>query len=96
MVLLCDVAQVEARFGLFGDNANLDASPVNGLPKTDHRLKNIFGRTRCDSLVTWVMSNLVSIRLEMVLLSVQDWCTVCAKYTIGSGIALDAPDGTPR
>ena len=25
MVLLCDEAQVEARFGLFGDSANLDA-----------------------------------------------------------------------
>jgi len=27
---------------------------------------------------------------------VQDRCTVCAKRTIGSEIALDAPDGTPR
>jgi hypothetical protein len=26
MVLQGDMAQVEARFGLFGDNANLDAS----------------------------------------------------------------------
>jgi hypothetical protein len=25
-----------------------------------------------------------------------DWCTVCVKCTIGSKIALDAPDGTPR
>jgi hypothetical protein len=24
----------------------------------------------------------------------QDRCTVCAKYTIGSEIVLDAPDGT--
>jgi hypothetical protein len=23
-------------------------------------------------------------------------CTVCAKHTIGSGIILDASDGTPR
>ena len=42
------------------------------------------------------MWNLVSVRLEMVLLSVQDRSTVCAKRTIGSEIALDAPDGTPR
>ena len=34
--------------------------------------------------------------LEMVLVLVQDWCTVCAKRTIGSDIVLDAPDGTPR
>ena len=30
------------------------------------------------------MWNLVSLRLEEVLVSVQDWCTVCAKRTIGS------------
>jgi hypothetical protein len=42
------------------------------------------------------MSNLVSVRLETVLLLVQDRCTVYAKHTIGSGIVLDAPDGTPR
>ena len=44
----------------------------------------------------WVMSNLVSVRLETVLLSVQDRCMVCAKHTIGSKIVLDALNGTPR
>ena len=34
-----------------------------------------------------------SFRLEMVLLSVQDRCTDCAKRTIGSEIVLNAPDG---
>ena len=43
-----------------------------------------------------VMWNLVSIRLEIVLVLVQDRCTVCAKCTIGLEIVLDAPDGTPR
>ena len=42
----------------------------------------------------WVMSNLVSVRLDTVLVPVQDRCTVCAKRTIGSGIVLGAPDGT--
>jgi hypothetical protein len=55
--------------------------------------------------VTWVMWNLVSIRLETVLVSVhleivlilkRDRCTVCVKSTIGSKIISDAPDGTPR
>jgi hypothetical protein len=46
--------------------------------------------------VTWVMANLVSVRLEMVLVPVQDRCVVCAKRTIGSVIVLDALDGTPR
>jgi hypothetical protein len=32
----------------------------------------------------WVMWNLVSVRLEIVLVSVQDRCTVCAKRTIDS------------
>ena len=33
-----------------------------------------------------------SVRLEMVLVLVQDRCTVCTKRTIGSDIVLDAPD----
>ena len=37
-----------------------------------------------------------SVRLEMVLVLVQDRCTVCAERTIGSDIVLDAPDGTAR
>ena len=37
-----------------------------------------------------------SVRLEMVLLLVQDRCTVCAQRTIGADIVEDAPDGTPR
>ena len=37
-----------------------------------------------------------SVRLEMVLVLVQDRCMVCAECTIGSEIILDAPDGTPR
>ena len=32
-------------------------------------------------LSEWVMSNLVSIRLETMLVSVQDRCMVCAKHT---------------
>jgi hypothetical protein len=40
--------------------------------------------------------NLVLIHLEMVFVSVQDRCMVCAKCTIGAEIILDAPDGTPR
>ena len=36
------------------------------------------------------------VRLQMVLVLVQDRCMVCAKRTIGSDIVWDAPDGTPR
>ena len=37
-----------------------------------------------------------SVRLEMVIVLVQQRCTVCAKPTLGLDILLDAPDGTPR
>jgi hypothetical protein len=44
----------------------------------------------------WVMSNLISVRLEMVLVSVQDSCMVCVKHTVGLGIILVEIDGIPR
>jgi hypothetical protein len=34
--------------------------------------------------------------LEIVLILMQDKCTVCFVRTIGSKIVVDAPDGTPR
>jgi hypothetical protein len=46
MVLLGEEAQMEARFGLFGDSANLDARLVHGLRGTYHMLRNQFGHTR--------------------------------------------------
>ena len=36
----------------------------------------------------WVMWNLTSFLMEIVLVSVQDWCMVCARRTIGSEIVL--------
>jgi hypothetical protein len=46
--------------------------------------------------VAWVLCNGISVRLETVLLSVQDRCIVCAKLTMGLEIVLDTHDGTPR
>ena len=40
--------------------------------------------------MTRVMSSHVSVCLEMVLVSVEDRCTVCAKRTIGSYIVFNA------
>ena len=37
-----------------------------------------------------------SVYLEMVLVLVQDRCTVCTKRTIGLDIILDLPNGTLR
>jgi hypothetical protein len=39
---------------------------------------------------------LVLVRLDTVLILIQDSCTVCAEHTVSSEIVLDAPDGTPR
>jgi hypothetical protein len=42
------------------------------------------------------MANLVSVRLEIVLVLVQDRGMVCAKRTLGLEIVLDKADGTAR
>jgi hypothetical protein len=49
MGLLGYEAQVEARFGPFGDSATLDARLVHGLLQTYHRLRNSIGGTRWNS-----------------------------------------------
>ena len=63
---------------------------MHGLHRTYHRLGNHFERAQWNSYVTWAMWNLVLVRLETVLVSVQDRCTVCTKRTIGSETVLDA------
>jgi len=42
-------AQVEARFGLFGDRAILIQDRMHGLHGMYHMLRNHFGRTRLNS-----------------------------------------------
>jgi hypothetical protein len=109
VVLLGDEAQVDAHFGLFEDSANLDARELHGLRRMYHRLRNHFWThptvllgyeaevdARWMSKVTLVMWNVISVHLGIVLVSVQDRCTVCAKRSIGLEIVLDPPDGTPR
>jgi hypothetical protein len=39
---------------------------------------------------------LILVRLEIVLILMQDSCIVYAERVIGSEIILDSPDGTPR
>jgi hypothetical protein len=45
MELLCDMGQVESRFGLFGDSVSFGARYVHVLRQTYDRLRNHFGRT---------------------------------------------------
>jgi hypothetical protein len=80
------VGHVESHFGPFGDNVSVGAIQVHCLRRTYHWL----------ILDEWVMWNLISVRLETMLVSVQYRCIVCAEHTIGSEIVLDAPDDTPR
>jgi galactitol-specific phosphotransferase system IIC component len=96
MEFLDDEAQVEARFGLFGDSANLDARYVIGLRRTYHRVRNHFRCNQWYSKVMRLMQKLISVYLETVLILTQDTYTVCTEHTIGSEIVLDAPDETPR
>ena len=46
-------------------------------------------------MVTRVKWKLISVLSEIVLILMQDRCTVCVKRTIGSKFILDTPDGTP-
>jgi hypothetical protein len=46
MLLLGVEAQVQGRFGPFGDGADLDSRLVHRLRQTYDRLRNLFGRTR--------------------------------------------------
>jgi hypothetical protein len=41
--------------------------------------------------VTSLKWKLVSVRLDTVLILIQDRCTVCTEHTVGSEIILDAP-----
>jgi hypothetical protein len=61
-----------------------------------HRLESHFGRNQWYSYVTWVKLKLVSVHLEIVLISAQDRCTVCDECTIVMEIGLGTPNGTPR
>ena len=84
---------MEAHLSLFGDNVNLDERQVHGLRQMHYRLRNHIGCIRWYSDVTWVNWILVSVHLEIVLVSTQDRSTVCAECTIGSEISFDAPMG---
>jgi hypothetical protein len=69
---------------------------VYGFRQTYHRLIIHFGRIGWHSLVTRLTWKVVSVHLEIVLILIQDRCTVCAEHTVGLEIILGAPDGTTR
>jgi hypothetical protein len=87
---------VDARLGPFGDSANLGARLVHGFALNRPQAQKSFWTHRIEHLGDGGHVDLISVRLEIVLVSVQDRCTVCAKHTIASEIVLNAPDDTPR
>jgi hypothetical protein len=96
MELLHGVGHVESHFSQFGDGVSVGARLVHGLRQTYHRLRNQFACTRWYSLVTRLNWKLVLVYFEIVLILMQDRCTVCGDSTIGSKLILDTLDGTPR
>jgi hypothetical protein len=88
--------QAEAHFDLLGNSLNLGAISGLGLRQMYHDNGNRFGHSQLYSWVMYVKWKLILTSLEIVLVSTQDSCTVCAERTIGLKIILDAPDGTPR
>jgi hypothetical protein len=68
---------------------------VHGLRRTYHGHGNNFGHTQWNSYVMWVKWKLVSVRLEIVLISMHDRCTFCGKCNVGSEIIFGGTDGTP-
>ena len=46
--------------------------------------------------MTWVKWKIISVHFMIVLLSMQDRCTIYTKRAIVSEVMLGAPDGTPR
>ena len=64
--------------------------------QTYHRLRNHFGRTQWYFKVTRLKWKLDSVYLEIVLILMQDRCTVSVECIIGSEVVLDVSNGTPR
>ena len=94
MVHIGEVGQVEAHFSPFGDSVNLIARYMYGLRQTYHRLRNHFGCIQWCSDVTCVKWRLILFRLQIVLISAQDRCMICAEFSMAMEIVLGVPDGT--
>jgi hypothetical protein len=96
MELLGDMLIVESCFSPFEDSVSVGARQLQGLCQTYHMLRNHFGRTRWHSKMLWLKYKLNSVRLGRLVILTQDRSTVRIEHTIGSEIALDAPDRTLR
>ena len=94
--LLFDMCHTESHSGVLRDRISFDSRYVHGLRLMHQSLRNHFGSTCWYSKVKRLKWRLGSVYLEIVLILMQDRCTICIEHTICSEINLDALDGTPR
>ena len=82
---------MESLFVVLRDSISFGARYVHGLRLLHQSLRNHFGST------CWYFGEeaQVEARFEIVLILMQDRCTVCMEYTICLEINLYAPDATP-
>jgi len=95
MELLDDMCHRESCFGSFRNSVCFGARYVHGLRLMHHRLRNYFRRNRWYSKLKRLNWRLDLVCSDIVLILMQDRCTVCMEHTICLEINLDAPDGTP-
>ena len=80
---------MESRFCLLRNSVSFGARYVHGLHLMEHSLRNHVGTS-----VKRLKWKLGLIYLEIVLILMQDICTVCMERTICLEINLDTPDRT--
>jgi len=90
------MCHMESRFGVLRDNICFGRRYVHGLRLMHQSLGNHFGSTCWYSKVKRLKCRLGLVCLEIVLILMQDRCTICMEHTICLEINLDAPNGTPR
>jgi hypothetical protein len=95
MELLGDMGQLEGHFSLHGDGVNLSEIDAWFVLKVPWAWK-LFWVHPIELLGNMAQMEARSVRLEIVLISTHDRCTVCAEYTTGTEILLAALDGPPR
>ena len=93
MELVNDMVHCEACFDPFQDSVSVSARNVPACEK--HTIGSGIVLDGPDGTqMLWLKWKVVSVHLKIVLILMQDWCTVCDEHTIGSEIILDAPNGT--
>jgi hypothetical protein len=69
---------------------------MHGFCQMDHRLRNNFRSTRWYSKVKRLKWKLGLVYSEILLILMQDRCTICVEHTICLKLNLDSPNETPR